>query len=646
MPAKKDRKIKFISTLLVLTLVLIFLFSQPKPAQAVVVAAVPVNETGFMGILRNIFLGTTSVSTTVNTGFSATKFAKEVLQQSIMVFEKNLLQSMTKGITGWINNGFHGSPLFLTNSDSFFHDIAKSEIKNIVNQYGYDPNRFPFGQDFALNIINRYKTVADANAAYSLSAVMNPVMAQNYRDNFNAGGWNGFLTNTQYPQNNYLGFQMIATDQLARQLAGTSQNAAQKINTTLNQGMGFLSPQTCPTNPKYNNGYNEFNRPAFQSTLSSPTTAQIDFCYGPVGSVSAPGAIQACINQVNANYQRDLAAEKAKWAETNDCPGGLQNTTPGAVAANQIFKALGSSFDKTALGSMLEGSITAILDSLVSQFTKQGLNALGDTITGSSSSTDSWSYQGNTLVTNTSGSSTGTTTPTNTTFSVTPASVSVFPGNALNNITISGGTPPYILLGNCDNGGAGITQNITKDACIANTSGGGKWNAADPQFATVYASGTNITVIGVAAGNTSVTVQDSSIPAKIITLPIIITPTATTTSGTQPTTTEDPTGTCTLSDGTLTSGLTKSYCEAYLGGTWSLTTPTTTSTAPLGTCTITGTETKNVAQADCANGQTLTGNTGTWDPYGTCTPINGPVETNVTKGNCQNIHNAARWDQN
>jgi len=64
---------------------------------------------------------------------------------------------MTKSVTNWINSGFHGAPLFLENPGSFFQDIGKYEIKNLVDEFGYDPNRFPFGQAFALNTINAYK---------------------------------------------------------------------------------------------------------------------------------------------------------------------------------------------------------------------------------------------------------------------------------------------------------------------------------------------------------------------------------------------------------------------------------------------------------------------------------------------------------
>jgi hypothetical protein len=651
---------KLISTLLIIfVIVSAVLFSKPKQAKADCIwANTPVTPCFTTDIpnasintahttvstIAKIILGVQTGSTLINTGHVVVNAGLEVMKQAVMIAERQLLQTMTKSITGWINNGFHGSPLFLVNSDSFFHDIAKTEIKTLVNEFGYDPNRFPFGQAFALNTINAYKQKADANAAYSLSAVMtDPIMLRNYQNNFNTGGWNGFLINTQYPQNNYLGFQMLATDKLARQLAGTTQNAAQKVQTTLNQGMGFLSPQICQTNPKYNNMVNEFNKPTFQSNLSTDFTARVGACYGPTGSKSAPGVVSDCIAQVTTNYNRDLATEKTKWDETNTCPpqangsSGLVNTTPGSVAANQIFKALGSDFDKTTLGGMVEGSIASLFDTLVKHFTDQGLSALGNAI-GGSSATDNWSYQGNTLVTNSTVGGINTTSSAGP-LSISPASVSIYPGNAINNITISGGTPPYVLLGTCDNGGAGKTLNVTMATCSTTTSGAGTWNPADPQFVSVSGNiDGSITVIGISSGTagtiskTSVTIQDSS--GQTITLPITITANADTTT---PTT--DPTGNCNYNNGAgPIPGVTKSACEGA-NGVWDgsgIVAPPPPSD-PYGSCDRGDGNgpVKGVRQSDCG---TLGG---TWsetpvDPLGTCTVNNALGNTTgaATKSTC------------
>src|SRR3989344_2869980 len=246
----KDKTKKIISALLIiLVLVPTVLFSKPKQANAFPV----VDFLGAaLGVIGNIFQNTSAVQTTAQTTLKFKEVAKEALKEVAKRFARKLLQQITQNTINWINTGFHGNPLFIENPKSFFKDIAKLEVKNLINIFGYDSRRFPSGKDFSLNIIASYKRTLENNAQYSLSKVINdPSLLASYRNNFNVGGWNGFLINTQYPQNNYIGFQMLATEELARRIANPVDNKIKKTQELLQQGMGFLSPQTCPSNPNY-----------------------------------------------------------------------------------------------------------------------------------------------------------------------------------------------------------------------------------------------------------------------------------------------------------------------------------------------------------------------------------------------------------
>src|SRR3989344_8067463 len=118
--AVKNKIIKLISAfLIVLILAPVVLFSKPKQ----------VNATGWpvADFLSHLFLGSTGVSTSVNTGLHIKDIALEVLKEVARTFAKRLLAQMTQSTVNWINIGFHGSPLFLENPESFFKDIAKYE---------------------------------------------------------------------------------------------------------------------------------------------------------------------------------------------------------------------------------------------------------------------------------------------------------------------------------------------------------------------------------------------------------------------------------------------------------------------------------------------------------------------------------------
>lgn len=138
----------------------------------------------------NISAGTTATGTMAKLGIETKRVAKDVLTEIAKSVAQKALQEMTKSTINWINTGFHGAPLFLENPDSFFKDIAKYEIRTLVDLYGYDTLKFPFGQDFALGVIDAYKSKLEDNSAYTLSKVINdPIVLKNYQANFNYGGW-------------------------------------------------------------------------------------------------------------------------------------------------------------------------------------------------------------------------------------------------------------------------------------------------------------------------------------------------------------------------------------------------------------------------------------------------------------------------
>jgi len=323
-------------------------------------------------------------------GLATKTWYQEILKQVLMAIARRALQEITKSTVNWINSGFHGSPLFLENSSSFFEDIVKSEVKMAVDMYGYDSVRFPYGKDFAINTINAYKSKLENNAAYSLSKVMtDPVQLYNYQNNFNVGGWNAFLVNTQYPQNNYLGFQMMANEQLAGKITSspTANNAISKVKETLQQGMGFLSPQACPSNPEYDKTMaNAWQRPSFnQAEFNKEHPFKCN-------NIEDEDAYETCA----AIWNDDLAVAKRAWAEENTCPGGLIATTPGAVVSNQITTALNIPANSTLQAMGLGNSLSTIFDTLINKFIGDGLNSLTST-KNPKPTDDGWSYNGLTL---------------------------------------------------------------------------------------------------------------------------------------------------------------------------------------------------------------------------------------------------------
>ena len=409
----KNNTIKFISIFLIISIISpIILLSFPKKitafwgvsdvsvgdvsaAQSAVSNAATAG-TGATSAGANV---TTSGATVSGLGISVKTWYGKILDQVLMAVARKVLQEITKSTVSWINGGFHGSPLFLENSSSFFEDIVKSEVKGVVDTFGYDSIRFPYGKGFAINTINAYKRTLEDNLAYSLSKVMtDQVQLNNYRHNFDVGGWNAFLVNTQYPQNNYLGFQMMANEQLALKVtvSPTANNAITKVKETLQQGMGFLSPQTCPSNSEYNNGTNEFQRPSFDYT-------KLQKWYTEEGKKITDKQMsqedkETAFKLLNEQYKIQAERQKGEWAKKNTCPGGLVATTPGSVVSSQITNALGSNFRQSELGAAMGNSLSSIFDALLNKFLdpEGGLLGLASN-KNTKPAEDDWSYNGLTL---------------------------------------------------------------------------------------------------------------------------------------------------------------------------------------------------------------------------------------------------------
>lgn len=308
------------------------------------------------------------------------KVIKETIRQFLMAIARKLLDKITQSTINWINSGFRGKPLFVENPGSFFKDIAKEQLRGIVNQLGYDSARFPFGKQYALGVIQQAKGQFEQNAQYSLSNYYQSSAELEYRrENFNVGGWNDFVLNTQFPQNNFIGFGIIADEELATRISGEN-SPIQTLKDSVQQGMGFLSPQACKSNPSWNpekisQGIPDSELPPYNPPTGDPMGVKV---YNDVWNVQ----VRAAKNAFQARY---------------GCPEGPVATTPGSVVSNQIMTALGSKQRQGELGAALGNSLAAIFDALLNHFFDKGLTALaGTTDSSPNPSVNDFNYFGDT----------------------------------------------------------------------------------------------------------------------------------------------------------------------------------------------------------------------------------------------------------
>lgn len=285
------------------------------------------------------------------------KVIKETIRQFLMAIARKLLDKITQSTINWINSGFRGKPLFVENPGSFFKDVAKEQLRGFINLTGYDSLRFPFGKQYALNLIEEAKSSFAQNAQYSLSNYYQSSAELEYRrNNFNVGGWNDLVMNTQEMQDNFLGYGIIAREQVTRELSGSG-SAIQEVKNSLDQGLGFLSPQACKSNPSWDPEKIAQGIPESELPPYNPT----------------PGMQ---ISNYNDIWNMQVRTAKLAFQTRYGCKEGPVATTPGSVVSSQIMTALGSKQRQGELGAALGNSLAALFDALLNHFFNKGLTAL------------------------------------------------------------------------------------------------------------------------------------------------------------------------------------------------------------------------------------------------------------------------------
>lgn len=139
-----------------------------------------------------------------------------------------IIQYVTKSTINWINTGFKGSPVFITNTNEYFKGIQEQELGNFVNGVA--------NGSLGINLCQPFKVAVLTNTlgGYGGSGGYNPLncslsqIKNNYNQftggDWNSGGFPGWFELIQQPNNIY-GATLAAQDQAYINIS-TKQNTA------------------------------------------------------------------------------------------------------------------------------------------------------------------------------------------------------------------------------------------------------------------------------------------------------------------------------------------------------------------------------------------------------------------------------------
>lgn len=158
-----------------------------------------------------------------------------------------VLSQMIKSVTQWINNGFQGSPAFLTDMTGFLGQIADKVAGDLISGAGLAGLCSPFSLNVKMAIDLQYQKSQQSSYVQNectLSGVVNN-MENFLGGDFLEGGWEGWFEMTSKPQNNPYGAALEASGALS---IGISNSQGKELN-ILSMGAGFLSKKECKSVP-------------------------------------------------------------------------------------------------------------------------------------------------------------------------------------------------------------------------------------------------------------------------------------------------------------------------------------------------------------------------------------------------------------
>lgn len=261
------------------------------------------------------------------------QYKETVLDGIAYYIAKAIIRQLTTDIVDWINNGFEGNPAFISDPAGFFLNVADSEISKFIEGVpGLEsPLAFlcdPFSIDIRIALALRYSPFKRRITCSVKEVFQNTKNAVDgfTSGNFYDGGWRGWVTITEEPQNNRFGAYLESQNELEIRVA----NALDIKNKESTWGSGFLSWKKCTPTGRENT-----------AERADQGTGEGDYT-GPERSFEGSG--EGYVPEVHCETQ-----------------------TPGKVISDGLANTLGSPIRQLELADEFNEIINALLVQMVKQ---------------------------------------------------------------------------------------------------------------------------------------------------------------------------------------------------------------------------------------------------------------------------------------
>lgn len=240
-----------------------------------------------------------------------------------------VLAYMTDSIIKWINGGFEGDPVFISNPKAFFADVANEVSGQFIEQLGLAGLCEPFRLQITIALA-RVPTFGQRYRCTALDVLDN---LEDFQNDFSKGGWAGWFTILQ-PQNNFYGTLYNAEAERARRIEETGTYKKEELA----QNNGFFSLRKCTAyHPEY-----EALSDADKGTYSGPWNE---------------GGYRGCVD--------------------------TEVVTPGKFIVESGIKVNNAPIDDIISADEVNEMLAAIFNALINQLITEGFRSLSEPSTGS-----------------------------------------------------------------------------------------------------------------------------------------------------------------------------------------------------------------------------------------------------------------------
>ncbi len=197
--------------------------------------SVPVNSLALGG-----FDTANSMGQVVNGSIEAITAWKECVLDPLLWMAKSIIiEAITTAIVDWINSGFEGGPVFVTDLDGFLLDVADRVAGDFITDAGLGFLCSPYIADIQLRLLLSYYSEWGSEGTYcKLSDVVENI--ENFiAGNFFDGGWVGWMQMSMYPNGNPNGSFLNAAAELDWRIG----NKVGEENNLLARAFNYLSPR-------------------------------------------------------------------------------------------------------------------------------------------------------------------------------------------------------------------------------------------------------------------------------------------------------------------------------------------------------------------------------------------------------------------